>query len=316
MGVMPWRPIGRSGGRVAYAFAVALTALAFVLIASRPAAQEQPPLTGAARQAEAAAEVVATPRVGVDPRTLLPADFTLITGVPVGSAIGPDGIVRAIHVGGGCSTPWGDDNTRWDYRVSCSSHDLGYDLLRYAAAIGQPLGVDLRARLDDRLATDMHAHCAPADGLSAAACHVVAGLYGIGLVVNSWHQRWGPPAAEPVAALALCFLLMALLLTRLVGLVGPRGVLLMLFGLIAATESGLPALLAMPWLAPYLSVAVALVTAAVCTARPQPGGVHLPEGVMCHAGASGQPGRVTGRLQVGRPRAGRVFAAADARSSR
>jgi hypothetical protein len=33
---------------------------------------------------------------------------------------------------------------------------------------------------------------------SAGTCQVVASLYSAGLVVNAWHQRWGPPVGDPL----------------------------------------------------------------------------------------------------------------------
>ncbi|MFD2399373.1 phospholipase A2 [Prauserella oleivorans] len=115
-----------------------------------------------------------------------------------GQAAALDGTVRAVHVDGGCSTPWGDDDTRWDFGTACRSHDLGYDLLRYAEKKGHPLGPEVREALDDRLSADMHAACAHNPQDSASACEAVASVYSAGLVVNSWHQRWGPPVGEPI----------------------------------------------------------------------------------------------------------------------
>jgi hypothetical protein len=133
-----------------------------------------------------------------DALALLPADFTSVTGVKPGALSARDGTVRAVHTDGGCSTPWGDDNTKRDYSVPCKAHDLGYDLLRYAATKGSPLAPEVRAALDDRLSKDMHAICGLNPMNSAGTCQVVASLYSAGLVVNSWHQRWGPPVGDPL----------------------------------------------------------------------------------------------------------------------
>jgi hypothetical protein len=122
----------------------------------------------------------------------------------------PDGTVRAVHPGGDCSSPWGA--TRWDYSVGCKAHDLGYDLLRYAERKGQPLAPDLRERLDDRLSQDMHAQCRHNPKGSAGACEVVASIYTVGLVVNSWHQRWGPPRNEPVGPWSVAMVVIMLLI--------------------------------------------------------------------------------------------------------
>jgi hypothetical protein len=82
--------------------------------------------------------------------------------------------------------------------VPCKAHDLGYDLLRYAAKKGHPLALEVRAALDDRLSKDLHATCGLNPMDSAGTCQVVASLYSAGLVVNAWHQRWGPPVGDPL----------------------------------------------------------------------------------------------------------------------
>lgn len=176
-----------------------LTAVTFAVIASRPSAEPPPSKpTGDAAKAEQAINDLLAPHSGRDPIADLPSDFTTVIGHTPVRVRAPDGTTRAIHTGGGCSSPWGDDNTRWDYSVGCKAHDLGYDLLRYADAKGQPLGPDLRERLDDRLSADMHAMCDINPRGSHDTCEVVASLYSVGLVVNSWHQRWGPPRSEPI----------------------------------------------------------------------------------------------------------------------
>ncbi|GAB3502886.1 phospholipase A2 [Amycolatopsis cihanbeyliensis] len=176
-----------------------LVVVGFGFMASRSAAPPPQEKLGAdVAAARQAIDGLLAPESGADVLGTLPADFTTVTGVTPAREMAPDGTLRAIHVGGGCSTPWGDDNTRWDYGTSCRAHDLGYDLLRYAAAKGQPLGQDARKALDDRLSADMHAMCGIKPAGSADLCGVVASLYSAGLVVNSWHQRWGPPIGEPI----------------------------------------------------------------------------------------------------------------------
>ncbi|CAM3322650.1 phospholipase A2 [Kibdelosporangium persicum] len=193
--------------------AVTIAALAFGIVASRPAPPpaEVPPggdLAAAARTIEALLD----PTSGVDPIALLPADFSAVERVVPGRMRAPDGTMRAVHVDGGCSTPLGDENTRWDYSVGCKAHDLGYDLLRYAEKKGHPLPADLRRRLDDQLSRDMHKQCELNPQNSAGACRMVADIYTVGLVVNSWHQRWGPPRAEPISSWAVGLLVVVFLL--------------------------------------------------------------------------------------------------------
>jgi len=208
--------IGRSPAklpRLRWVVAAVLTAASFAIIASRPGAPAPPSQpTGDVAKAQQAIDDLLAPRSGRDPIPDIPADFTSVTGHTPVHLKAPDGTTRAVHPGGGCSSPWGDDNTRWDYSVGCKAHDLGYDLLRYADAKGQPLGPDLRERLDDQLSADMHGMCDINPRGSRGTCQVVASLYSVGLVVNSWHQRWGPPRSEPIGPWAFGLIVIALLI--------------------------------------------------------------------------------------------------------
>ncbi|MCE7006616.1 phospholipase [Kibdelosporangium philippinense] len=184
--------------------AVTIAALTFGIVASRPAPPSDVVAPGSDFEAAAnAIEALLDPASGVDPIALLPADFTAVEKVVPGRMRAPDGTMRAVHADGGCSTPLGDENTRWDYSVGCKAHDLGYDLLRYAEKKGHPLPADLRRRLDDQLSRDMHKQCELNPQNSAGLCAMVADVYTVGLVVNSWHQRWGPPRAEPISSWAV-----------------------------------------------------------------------------------------------------------------
>jgi hypothetical protein len=193
--------------------AITVAALGFGVVASRPAPPptEVPPGGGLAAAARTI-EALLAPGSGADPIALLPADFSAVEKVVPGRMKAPDGTTRAVHVDGGCSTPLGDENTRWDYSVGCKAHDLGYDLLRYAEKKGHPLPADLRRRLDDQLSRDMHKQCELNPQNSAGFCEVVASVYTAGLVVNSWHQRWGPPRAEPISSWAVGLIIVVLLL--------------------------------------------------------------------------------------------------------
>ncbi|SDJ28597.1 phospholipase A2 [Actinokineospora alba] len=186
------------GGRLGWFLLVVVVAAGFGVVASRSPAPDAGPPTGDAAVAAAAIDTMLDPGFSGDPLAVLPKDFTKVTDVDPARATDPAGRDRAVHAGGGCSTPWGDDDTRWDYSVGCKAHDLGYDLLRYAEEKGEPLGPDPRRRLDQQLAEDMHGQCERNPQGSAGTCRIVATLYSAGLVVNSWHQRWGPPRAEPI----------------------------------------------------------------------------------------------------------------------
>ncbi len=197
---------------------IVLAAAGFAVIASRPDPPQYRPPTGDVATAERAIEDLLDPRSGRDPIKDLPKDFRKVSGREPVHMKAPDGTVRAVHPDGGCSSPWGA--TRWDYSVGCKAHDLGYDLLRYAELKGQPLAPELRERLDDRLSQDMHAQCRYNPRGSAGACEVVADIYTAGLVVNSWHQRWGPPRNEPVGPWSVAMVvIMVLIVARAPGVV-------------------------------------------------------------------------------------------------
>ncbi|GAA4532504.1 phospholipase [Amycolatopsis samaneae] len=203
------RPWSTSG----WLLLVVVVVFAFGLISSRPPSPpDQGPPTGDVLAAQNAIDALVHPGPAATALALLPKDFTAVSGVTPGSMTARDGTVRAVHTDGGCSTPWGDDNTKWDYAVPCKAHDLGYDLLRYADHKGHPLGQSVRAALDARLSQDMHATCGLNPMDSPHTCQVVASLYAAGLVVNSWHQRWGPPVGDPIGPMIAGVLVIACLL--------------------------------------------------------------------------------------------------------
>ncbi|HEX6358563.1 phospholipase A2 [Actinophytocola sp.] len=200
---------------------IVLAAAGFAVVASRPGPPQYRPPTGDVAKAERAIEDQLDPTSGRDPIAELPADFSKVSGREPVHMKAPDGTTRAVHPDGGCSSPWGA--TQWDYSVGCKAHDLGYDLLRYAEAKGQPLSPELRERLDDRLSEDMYAQCHYNPKDSPGACELVAGIYTVGLVVNSWHQRWGPPRNEPVGVWSVAMVvIMLLIVARAPGLVRRR----------------------------------------------------------------------------------------------
>ncbi|HKN55116.1 MAG TPA: phospholipase A2 [Amycolatopsis sp.] len=203
------RPWSTSG----WLLLVTLVVFGFGLIASRPPAPpDLGPPTGDVLAAQNAIEALVHPGPRPDALALLPKDFAAREGAKLGSLPARDGTVRAVHLDGGCSAPWGDDNTKWDYGVPCKAHDLGYDLLRYADQKGHPLGQEVRAALDDRLSADMHHTCDLNPLNSATTCRIVATLYSAGLVLNSWHQRWGPPVGDPIGPMIAGVLVIGCLL--------------------------------------------------------------------------------------------------------
>lgn len=130
---------------------------------------------------------------GGDPAAALPADFAVVMGYRPVTVTDPDGSAHPTDPTGGCSwlgdTPYGFDR-------ACRSHDLGYDLLRYATVKGGELGPWARHAIDDRFAADLRARCSEMDGGSgcAALAHTTTGAVGF----NSWRQGYGNPGTEAV----------------------------------------------------------------------------------------------------------------------
>ena len=126
---------------------LALVAGLAVTGAGRPSV----PVTGpenvpAATAVEALTEGPALPAGAV--LASFPADFADVVGY-VPDAVGDaDGRSRLVKPTGGCSSPFGD--SRYGFGTACGSHDLGYDLLRYATAAGGQLGPWARRAIDER----------------------------------------------------------------------------------------------------------------------------------------------------------------------
>ncbi|RDI33236.1 phospholipase A2-like protein [Lentzea flaviverrucosa] len=187
------------------------------VVASRPATGDNgvPPSADVIAAANAVDAFVA-PSATHDPYLNLPSDFAREMGRDPQTITAPDGTLRVVDAGGGCSGPAGD--TEWDFSAACRAHDLGYDLLRYADHKGDPLGPQARKALDDRLTTDLHAQCRLNPRGAGQSCHAVAETYALGLKFNSWRQRWGAPGHEPVVAWAFgSAVVVFLLLARLHG---------------------------------------------------------------------------------------------------
>ena len=152
----------------------------------------------ASRQDTAAGVAVATLTGGGGFRT--PDDFGAVMGY---RPVREDGAWVAPH--GACSAPTG--STRYDFSGACKAHDLGYDLLRYAARIGQPLGPWAREAVDAAFGRALDARCADVGG--AGGCRAWSAMYYAVVVANSWRQDWSDPRPEP----ALPWILLATALT-------------------------------------------------------------------------------------------------------
>ena len=108
-----------------------------------------------------------------DPRPVDPASSAAVTALvsaPAGEAAAAvparfaatrgyrpvlrDGLLVNPH--GDCSSPVPLPKA---FTPGCQRHDLGYDLLRHAAAVGHPLPGSARRAIDAQLGQTMHAAC-------------------------------------------------------------------------------------------------------------------------------------------------------------
>lgn len=114
----------------------------------------------------------------------VPADFVDDIGYEPVPAAG-----TLINPNGGCSTPGAIGPEVFD--TACRTHDLGYDVLRYAEQEGVRLNAQARFELDRRLYTDLLATC------ETPTCMATATAYFATVSANSIRQGYKAPHAEP-----------------------------------------------------------------------------------------------------------------------
>lgn len=135
--------------------------------------------TGAGRRAELIAAV--------------PADYASVMGYRP-SVIDINGALSLAEPIGACSSPV---HLAFDMEPTCKGHDFGYDLLRYAATIGAPLGEWARPLIDDWWYAEMHQRCDLVhSGVRGLACHGQVLATEAIINVNSWREGNGPPIEE------------------------------------------------------------------------------------------------------------------------
>lgn len=166
------------------------------------AASAAPSTSSVVADSEAAVTVAGLTSTDTDLTTTVPSDFLGKMGYrPLVEALGGTG--ELVNPRGGCSSPFG--STRFDFDLACKHHDLGYDVLRYAARSGRPLGPSARQAIDRRFGTDLAARCTQiADAvpnrsrrlLVGTECQASALVYLAGVDINSWRQGWGTPGIE------------------------------------------------------------------------------------------------------------------------
>ncbi|MEC3915177.1 hypothetical protein [Nocardia sp. CDC160] len=179
-----WNGLRRIGVLAAAATVACSAGVAFAPAAGAAITGPTVPENGAARNG-ILESVAAQP----DPATI-PEDFATTAGyrpvVEAGMLLNPNG---------NCSSPV---PLPAEFDLACKSHDLGYDLLRYAAAHGQPLGPWARQTVDAALERRMHAACdARENPVSRAQCQVMASIAATAVDLNSIRQDYGDPIYEP-----------------------------------------------------------------------------------------------------------------------
>ncbi|WP_232852337.1 hypothetical protein [Nocardia acididurans] len=125
--------------------------------------------------------------------TLVPADFALVEGYQPTLL---NGVL--VNPNGDCSSPI---TLPAEFDLACKAHDLGYDLLRYAAEQGQPLGPWARQSIDAALEQRMHESCEARPGaVSRAGCQMMASIATAAVDLNSIRQSYGVPVHEATFA--------------------------------------------------------------------------------------------------------------------
>lgn len=195
----------------------------------------------------------------------VPAGFAARAGYDPALRVLPSG-PRWTRPDGGCSSPWG--GTRYGFDDACRAHDLGYDVLRDAAATGRPWSGTARLRVDLQFAEDVLARCGSLPAGDRSGCVAVAGVFAVAVGLNSVSEAFSVPGPVSLARVALpaggglLVLVGGLLLARRGR--WPSGVVATVpagLGLLAAAASWQPSLL--PREAPVQLAVTALTTLSV-----------------------------------------------------
>ncbi|MDQ4038600.1 MAG: hypothetical protein M3313_09695 [Actinomycetota bacterium] len=194
----PLNPIGWMCSGTAWALLQAALLIALLLLisgAGRPAVAL--PGRGDPATARAVEVLIEAPATGIGRRaeliSIVPADFAAVMGYRP-ALIDINGSLSLGKPIGACSSPV---NLAFDMEPTCMGHDFGYDLLRYAAAIGAPLGDWARPLIDHWWYGQMHQRCDLAhSGGIALACHAQVLTTEAIIDVNSWREGDGPPIEE------------------------------------------------------------------------------------------------------------------------
>lgn len=196
--LLPWNPVEFLAPRIAWALLEAtfvISALLLVSGAGRPVVT----LDGVGDPETAAAVQVLIGQSAADHRSaesltaVIPSRYSEVMGYrPV--VIDVNGVATLAKPNGTCSSPV---HLTFDMEPTCKGHDLGYDLLRYAALIGAPLGEWARPLIDQWWYDEMHARCELRHaGISGITCHAQVMATEVIVDGNSWREGDGPPIEE------------------------------------------------------------------------------------------------------------------------
>lgn len=150
------------------------------------------PATIAPENADAAKAVKAITDGGAAALASIPADFADVMGYAPAAVTDSAGTVHAVKPDGTCSVPFGAFDMS-AFELECKTHDLGYDLLRYAARSGGELGPWARQSIDDQFTAAVDAR---AEIIAGGSAQVTASLADAGVRFNSWRQGDGVPTSE------------------------------------------------------------------------------------------------------------------------
>ncbi|MFG3523130.1 alpha/beta-hydrolase family protein [Nocardia nova] len=168
-------------------FAALVAAVIAILVSSSPGAGAAE--VGPAPENAAARDAVRALTGDRPELAVMPADFAATQGYrPVQLAGMP------VDPSGECSSPI---PLPTEFDTACKAHDLGYDLLRYAADRGHPLGPWARRAVDNALETRMFAACDTRNDLLARArCTTMASVATAAVDLNSRRQNYAAPMPE------------------------------------------------------------------------------------------------------------------------
>lgn len=130
------------------------------------------------------------------PATVVPTAWSATMGYRPILVPGPRGETMLAKPTGDCSSFTGQ--TGYDFTPVCMEHDLAYDVVRYAARVGDPLPASARQAADDMFDRDLHARCDElgVTGWSKIMCNIYASGFATGVRMNSWRQGYRSPDPE------------------------------------------------------------------------------------------------------------------------